>query len=109
MSKRFAVLALFVAGCGGGSMTGGDAGSDGSAPDLAMAAQKDLAMAAGITGAACASKADCAGSNPMCIRADAMGNAWPEGYCSASCNENNNDQNDSINPTCPGKGTCSGT
>jgi hypothetical protein len=104
MCKRFAVLALFAAGCGGGNMTadGGDAGVG----DLAM--RGDLAMAAGSTGAPCKSKADCSGSTPTCILTK-DGLTWRDGYCSAGCSDGDNDTTTRFNPACPGgTSTCAG-
>jgi hypothetical protein len=63
----------------------------------------------GATGDPCALATDCAGTKPVCITKDAMGIAWPGGYCTSSCNPQLNDQNTGLNAACPGgAGTCLG-
>jgi hypothetical protein len=81
------------------------------ADDLATPVVHDLAMpvSKGNTGDACANAANCRGTAPMCITRDAMGNVWPGGYCTSTCNPALNDPQTGINAACPGgNGICLG-
>lgn len=63
----------------------------------------------GNTGDGCVKSIDCAGTKPVCITKDAMGNVWPGGYCTSVCNPQKNDPLDATNPACPGgMATCFG-
>ena len=66
-----------------------------------MAMKKD-------TGLACAAGTECAGTAPICIMTDANMRTWPGGYCSGSCDPNNNDPDTDENTDCPGTATCIG-
>jgi hypothetical protein len=107
------LLAVAFTGCShpGGKDMGASGADRGAVADLGARAERDLAgTQPGNTGETCTKDADCGGMTPVCITTDAQGVVWPDGYCSSTCNPENNDPGDSANNDCPGgNGTCRGS
>jgi hypothetical protein len=63
----------------------------------------------GKTGDPCKKNTDCLGTKPTCLLTDSRGIVWPDGYCTSTCSEKNNDPMTTLNTTCPGGvGSCQG-